>query len=496
MTKRILILGCLSLVLTCHAEKVIYTINSRSTVRSDGQEPIGSIAVFKTNSTSGKVGQLTEGKSCMLTLYGYGNQRIHSISVSAHSNSMAGAGALWSAINDDVIWEIPQSSFASVLWNSEYTTDFVPITKNFSPAEFVGQGDSVRITVTAYQNSLYIESYTIEYSDASAVGSVKLLTDNATEPVVVKESKPSEGVVLPEPQVCPEGWYFIGWTTNTYATSSIMPTVLYKAGEVIYPIGQMVLYALFADKQQETDDWTQATTLTTGNYLISCPKLSLLVLDGTNQDKYVLPVKENQPLYLKDELYCLPSTLEYPEDAVWYVEFLENDSIRVKNKVSNNFVGSSSSASSSVFTKTVTTPWQLLQDTVNQWTIYRRYAPDTICWAYDMSGNEPIIRPRKIMHKYWQRFVFFNLDDKPETEDVQYQTFADKTESELATTNSLSDVFFKDGYVINPKRIPLKIFNTTGQVVVFSCTDICLFPLPRGAYILQLPNSENIRFFR
>ncbi len=496
MTKRFLILSCLSLVLSCYAEKAVYVITSRSTVRSDGKEPIGSMAVFKTNATSGQIGQLTEGKSCMLTLYGYGNKRIHSITVSAHSNSASGVGTLWSAINDDIIWEIPQSSFASPLWNYEYSTDFVPIQKDFAPAKFVDQGDSVRITVTAFQNSLYIESYTIEYSDASEVGSVKLLTDNQTAPVEIKETKPSEGIVLPEPETIPNDWFFVGWVSDTISLTSEKPESFYKAGDVCYPIGQMVLYALYADKQDETIDWRQTTNLTTGNYLISCPKLSVLLLDASNQDKYIIPVKTDLPVYQNDALYCLPSTYEYPQDAIWYVEFLENDSIRVQNTVSGKYVGPLSSLPSSVFAKTITTPWQLLQDTINQWTIYKRYDADTICWAYEYEGNEPFIKPKRIMHKYWQRFVFFAIDDQPVTEDVHFRTFADKVISRLSETHLSANVHINGGYVLNPMKLPLRIFNTNGQEIIFSTTDINLFPLARGTYILLLPNGENIQFFR
>ena len=70
-----------------------YTLVSTTAVEQTGNAPDNATYTFERTATSGQRGQMTAGNSTTLTLAGWENTTIRSISLEMHSNSKSGAGS-------------------------------------------------------------------------------------------------------------------------------------------------------------------------------------------------------------------------------------------------------------------------------------------------------------------------------------------------------------------------------------------------------------------
>lgn len=140
-----------------------YTITSTTSVSAAGTVPSGSSASFVNTYTNNKV-QLTAGKSMTLTLSGYQGKVITGVVLSMHSNSSKGAGSLSITAGSSSLASI--SGNFKPNWYSEWTTEFVDVNVPMTDDDYgIQSGEQLVITIEATTNSLYCQSFTIQYED-------------------------------------------------------------------------------------------------------------------------------------------------------------------------------------------------------------------------------------------------------------------------------------------------------------------------------------------
>ncbi|MBQ8364257.1 MAG: chitobiase/beta-hexosaminidase C-terminal domain-containing protein [Bacteroidaceae bacterium] len=175
------ILCCLMAVFAVQAETVTYTVTSTSAVSVSGTAPSGSSATYE--STYGTKCQLTGGNSMTLTLSGYAGYKITGITLSMRSNSSKGAGSYSMVVGETTISSIADAKFNNANWYGAWSTSYVDVTPAMTNSDYtIANGEDVVITIEASANSLYCQSFTIEYE---AVGAV---TPTAKKPTFSQES--------------------------------------------------------------------------------------------------------------------------------------------------------------------------------------------------------------------------------------------------------------------------------------------------------------------
>jgi len=141
-----------------------YTVSSTSSVTTSGVTPEGSSATFSNTYTNNKV-QITANNSMTLTLSGYEGHVIKGITLSMHSNNSAGAGSLSVVAGTTTLASIANAAFNTSSWYGAWSgSTFVDVTPTMSNSTYVvKQGENVVIVITASQNSLFCQSFEIEY---------------------------------------------------------------------------------------------------------------------------------------------------------------------------------------------------------------------------------------------------------------------------------------------------------------------------------------------
>ena len=141
-----------------------YTIETRTSVSLSGTAPSGSTATFLNTYTSNK-NQITKDNSMTLTLSGYDGYAIKGITLRMHSNNSSGAGSLSVMAGTTSIASISDANFNDETWYGDWSNpDYVNVTPTISNSTYVIQSsENVVITIAASANSLFCESFTIEY---------------------------------------------------------------------------------------------------------------------------------------------------------------------------------------------------------------------------------------------------------------------------------------------------------------------------------------------
>ena len=165
------------------SKTVTYTVTSTSAVSASGDAPSGSSATY--SSTYSTANQLTSGNSMTLTLSGYKGMIVKGLTLSMKSNSSKGAGYLSVKAGSESLGSIGSSSygvnFNDASWYGKWSTSYVDVKPKLSNTAYtIHTGENLVIVIGATANSLYCESFTIEYvADPSFAGGsdpVKLAT--------------------------------------------------------------------------------------------------------------------------------------------------------------------------------------------------------------------------------------------------------------------------------------------------------------------------------
>lgn len=154
-------------------EEVTYTVASTTSVTTTGTSPEGSSATFTNTYTTTKE-QLTSGNAMTLTLSGFQGKKITGITLSMKSNSKKGAGYYEAKAGETILSSIGSATsgvkFNNSLWNGAWSTSYVDVTPSMTNDSYVIQdAEDVTIVITATENSLYCQSFTLTYVDGDAV---------------------------------------------------------------------------------------------------------------------------------------------------------------------------------------------------------------------------------------------------------------------------------------------------------------------------------------
>ena len=147
------------------AKGAIYTVATATSVTAQGA-PEGSTATFENTYAANKE-QMTGGKSMTLTLSGYKGYLIKNITLSMHANNSSGAGTFSATVGGNSIASIASAKdFNAWYDNNSYGSTYrdVHVTMTSYPA--VGAYENVVIVIAATTNSLFCQSFTIEYEVA------------------------------------------------------------------------------------------------------------------------------------------------------------------------------------------------------------------------------------------------------------------------------------------------------------------------------------------
>lgn len=153
-----------------------YEISSRTSVNSINV-PTGSSATYSQTGTYQK--QITEKQKGILTLSGYTGNRINNIYLSMKSNQSSGAGYLIAKRGDTTIATIGSDSsplsFNNDAWFGAYVTSYVNLKLDLNNIdEPINENEDITIQIFGTTNSIYIESYTVDYSEVPDLVSISL----------------------------------------------------------------------------------------------------------------------------------------------------------------------------------------------------------------------------------------------------------------------------------------------------------------------------------
>lgn len=145
------------------ALQAVYTQTSTTAVSSTGT-PAGSTAEFSNTYTNNK-NQLTSGNSMTLTLHGYAGKKITGITLSMRSNNSSGAGTFSAVAGSTSLARISSgTTFNSWYDNTSYGSSYRDVHVVLTNSAYtIGNSEDVVITIAATANSLYCQSFTIEY---------------------------------------------------------------------------------------------------------------------------------------------------------------------------------------------------------------------------------------------------------------------------------------------------------------------------------------------
>ena len=153
-------------------EEVTYTVASTTSVTTTGNAPEGSSATFK-NTYSTK-DQLIKNNSMTLTLSGFQGKKITGITLSMRSNKSSGAGYYEAKAGESILSSIGSATsgvkFNNSLWNGAWSNSYVDVIPSMTNDSYViKDAEDVTIVITATENSLYCQSFTLTYVDGDAV---------------------------------------------------------------------------------------------------------------------------------------------------------------------------------------------------------------------------------------------------------------------------------------------------------------------------------------
>ncbi len=315
-----------------------FSLSSTTTVDVSGEVPIGASHEYARSATTGQKGQMTAGNSTCLSLIGWDGCTIRSVALQMRSNKSSGKGSLSVRVGNDVIWSIANEEFASSAWAGEYTTEWVNIQKDVECV--VSSGNTIEIVISATVNSLYIDSYTIEYEAAQAqCYSVEFKTGLDISPSTLTQLTLGSPIVLPEWQDTAI-WRFIGWSEIEALDASSQP-IVFPAGASYIPKKNTTLWAIYSD----ADESRSTTNYQSGAYIITeqnafsdmvlGPEYGMAIHSGVFQG--TVPVRTVRMEHTQQGDYILLSPMT--EDMFYDVQFVSDTTLSIRNVAMDMYIG-------------------------------------------------------------------------------------------------------------------------------------------------------------
>ena len=315
---------------------VTYTLSSTTTIEQSGTPPESSVATYDRTTTTGKKGQMTAGNSTRLELKGWDGCTIKRVELQMHSNTRSGAGSLSLVIGNDTLWQIDNQPFSDKSWAGEYSTDWRTVA--ISTNTLVKEKECIEINISATENSLYINSYTIYY-DPPVVPqcyTVTFYTGLDTCPFTFTQSAPDEPLILPILQDTAK-WYFLGWTEVEVLDNQLI-TPLLSAGDTYLPRKNMTLWSVYSNHRENK----AVSEYISGQYAIAMyNEYTDMEEKGILMNGYVQNgVVSTQPVWLQrnsDGVYCIYSTLK--ENVLYDVQFYEDSTVSIMHDDTKGMIG-------------------------------------------------------------------------------------------------------------------------------------------------------------
>ena len=315
-----------------------YSLSSTTSIEVSGDVPTGSTYTYERSATSGQKGQMTEGNSTRLHLEGWDGCTIHSIDLQMHSNKSSGRGSLQVCVGGEVIWSVVDETFSSPNWAGEYTTKWVNVMKDVQCV--VPDAADIDIIISATENSLYIGSYTIKYTEAPVrCYTVDFVTGMDISPAMLTQSAIGAPVVLPAWRDSLD-WRFLGWSEEEVLESTLEPAVL-SPGALYFPTRNTTLWAVYSDG----DKLVSVSDYQSDRYvMMMCNTVTESVL-GVGHGMAMLGSVSDGEIALRDvRMMRLDEggfVLETPVsgDMAYYVDFVSDSTLTIRHVQSNTWVG-------------------------------------------------------------------------------------------------------------------------------------------------------------
>ena len=465
------------------AETVTYRIISRTVVEAEGVEPYGSVAYYEQTGT-GQKGQMTAGNSTTLLLTGYSMVQINRISVMVRTNKSSGSGELDILLNDKAIQTLTSDNFFT---DSPYTLEFKPVTFDFSPAIDVNNEELV-VYATANQNSLYVESYTIDYVQLELPKyTVSFATHVDNKLTSLSETEAGGGVLLPTLDYDKDEWHFAGWLQDPIITPTAAIPALYKSGRRFYPQGDVTLHAVYADGADEPLLCYQDTTFESGLYVLADAYYKRMASGGVDSGK----IYTDQLSMSLDEqmgLYTIGAE-DFANSNVYYIDFMTEDSATIYSVSDQTFVGW---PSSSIITLTkMERAWNYRIEEKYAVRFYHEYSSD-IRELRATTGNTvkdiDKITYRNTLEATASYNVLFRVDNLPEPIVMSYTSYPEGVDDAL-NEPELPIVLLGDG-LLNPGGLVVDVYSLQGVRCIHSKEDVSFDKLSAGIYILSVGNRS------
>ena len=313
--------------------KATYTLTSTTTVKQSGTAPESSVATYERTSSTGQKGQMTAGNSTRLELRGWDDYIIKEVELQMRSNMKSGAGSLSVVVGIDTLWKIDNQPFSDDVWAGNYSTDWLSIAKSMNT--LVEENECIEINISATENSLYINSYTIYYAVPQCY-TVTFHTGLDTCPPPLTQSAPDKPLILPAWQDTAE-WYFLGWTEVEVLDNQLI-TPLLSAGDTYLPRKNMTLWSVYSNQRENK----AVSEYISGQYAIAMYNdYTDIEEKGILMNGYVQNgVVSTQPVWLQrnsDGVYCIYSTLK--ENVLYDVQFYEDSTVSIMHDDTKGMIG-------------------------------------------------------------------------------------------------------------------------------------------------------------
>lgn len=467
-----LMMCLICLAMHSYAELATYMVDSYHSVVASGDLPPTSSSVYQ--QTNNRRSQLTAGTSATLTLSGYQGATLHVLTLVMHSNTASGAGGLAVTSGNRMIFSLSDQPFSA--WTqSGYSTVYVPIELPIDRLI----SDDLTITISASANSLYIESFSLDYTPAVPQAyTITFHTYSYEELSALTEEYPDAGIVLPAlTQPLCNGFLFLGWSPTWLLLSDERPNI-FLPGSRYYPQANTTLHAVYTSNVSATS-WLPDTTYADGDYLILSPyrrvQMAGPVLNGYIDALPITLATDNRTLL---DAYA-------ETDALYTLTFYTPDSTLTISHLATGTLVSPPATPSSRLT-TAERCWQ-----------YRSQHDRLLIYASFSSDNMRNLGARRVAEIDSQILFqavpctpataqdsskYICLYAPPQTDEPAYYTSFPM----LTDIPSLPTVIHihQEG-VANPEGRLLKLFTLQGQCLLSTHDDISFDCFPAGIYVLR-----------
>ena len=191
-----------------------FTVESKTTVSADGLWPYDMSATYANTYNKG---QVRANDVATLTVSGLDGITIDAIEVSVKSNKSSGAGSFTVSADGQ---QIATKAGSLKDWFGAFNnTDFQALSLLSTPRNNVNE---LVITLTGTESSLYIDRYTITWSQVQAPKYTVTLMNGNSLYTVQTEQTGGAGVMLPK-LLDVDDWHFVAWTAEPFESMSTKP---------------------------------------------------------------------------------------------------------------------------------------------------------------------------------------------------------------------------------------------------------------------------------